>query len=541
MPGKATSGKRKGESKPVTLYPLSLLSVTEGPAAQNGHRFASYTNACQTLGRKALDASLNLGKPIEFQNRLWLAKKEDDCTNGSAASSSSSQEIPIWRKAHNEGAEKLEEHEGAEKLEELANAMAELRLQQLREEHARRELQHLANQCYMLNIANAVPEGFSSEQARAGTDAVRLEAGPNQADVKKSLQQLLSDMCEGHRRGFEENSELAPPPKFEVVSVKVATPESELRVEYSGKRRSFLMRNAPTGNVDVLDSVNTSGDLSLDSLRPLFGKYNPSPEKWGERWELSGALGALGVLSTGAQAVPFHGADEDTSVWLRRRGLDPRYAGGRGFSTRFGRGCYFSDLFSKAHLYTGPGAHILLERVPGRVKDLMHVTVFVVLLGNVHAEKGQTAEGEMRRRGLAPEGFDSVWGVPKALGGTVNKSEFVVYERKQAIPLFTVEYRHLYECECARCGPLPKGAVDDGSDVHGEEEGEQGVDGEDDVEEEDEKEDDRMGDEGGDDADDGGERAEKKARNHDDSRRDGDDARAGAAAASAASWFPSWF
>uniref|UniRef100_A0A0G4GL99 Ubiquitin-like domain-containing protein n=1 Tax=Chromera velia CCMP2878 TaxID=1169474 RepID=A0A0G4GL99_9ALVE len=200
---------------------------------------------------------------------------------------------------------------------------------------------------------------------------------------KNSLKAILSETLVYHRRVASPPTPddlWWPPPEFEVLEVRVATPSCPLRQNYA-LERTLAIQKDPDG-VDVSAAVQASADITLDGVEQHFGKHHPSltaghrylRESVGQNEQNGGWM----LLNDG-EVILFHGADEATRMQICVDGLDQRKAGSENGSL-FGKGFYVTPHFSKADLNAGPEAHQPLERGEDG-KPVLAVVMFAVRLG----------------------------------------------------------------------------------------------------------------------------------------------------------------
>eukprot|EP00928_Gymnodinium_smaydae_P075108 TRINITY_DN58113_c0_g1_i1.p1 TRINITY_DN58113_c0_g1~~TRINITY_DN58113_c0_g1_i1.p1 ORF type:complete len:434 (+),score=35.16 TRINITY_DN58113_c0_g1_i1:54-1355(+) len=131
----------------------------------------------------------------------------------------------------------------------------------------------------------------------------------------------------------------------------------------------------------------------------------------------------------------FHGLEQENVQSILEQGFKvDTHNHGR----MFGDGSYFSDLASKADLYSG--------MYGGR-------EVKTQLLCKVSLGKFRCAGASGERASYPGAGFDSVVALPRELGGKVDHLEMVVYHYLQVLPICAVHYMHKDTCRCRFCNP----------------------------------------------------------------------------------------
>lgn len=144
------------------------------------------------------------------------------------------------------------------------------------------------------------------------------------------------------------------------------------------------------------------------------------------------------------EALLFHGCHWTSFTGILEEGLDCRLYGSNA-GAAFGGGAYLSSVASKADFYTDTHASGKRQRE--------HRVMLVVraALGRVYEARhfnSTLARPPTDQQGVR---YDSVMGVPRARGGSVDFDEFVVYKLGQAIPQFVLVYKHKPSCLCRTC------------------------------------------------------------------------------------------
>uniref|UniRef100_A0A0G4FN12 PARP catalytic domain-containing protein n=1 Tax=Chromera velia CCMP2878 TaxID=1169474 RepID=A0A0G4FN12_9ALVE len=134
----------------------------------------------------------------------------------------------------------------------------------------------------------------------------------------------------------------------------------------------------------------------------------------------------------------WHGTSDDSLKEIEGEGFDVSMSHERNF---FGQGIYFAVNSSKADLYAGPE-----ERRHRKCSARMSQLLCLVFLG----QREKCEEPEKGKSG-PEEGNDSVEGLTLVEGGVLDHTEFVLYDRRLAIPVLRVSYKHADRCVCARC------------------------------------------------------------------------------------------
>uniref|UniRef100_A0A0G4FYU5 Poly [ADP-ribose] polymerase n=1 Tax=Chromera velia CCMP2878 TaxID=1169474 RepID=A0A0G4FYU5_9ALVE len=275
-----------------------------------------------------------------------------------------------------------------------------------------------------------------------------LSALPNLLRVPSviaSLQAFIQASCKAHRVSYR-STEMADPPQVEILDVRLAAPEETLRSGFAGKRKKFLEEKR---------AWKPDARLFHGSRNPLLVPQNRHIpcELWKEIAERHPCLDLHTLLggeapSVSRKSIPageillFHGCSDEVAEKISGGGFDWRLAGVSS-GAMFGMGSYFALDFSKADLYAGePSRRFLRHKKP------MTVVIASVLLGRPY-------EAREPHKGIAlpPDGCDSIWGVPRSVSppGEVDHSEFVIFDKDQALPLLLVRYKHKRSCSCSRC------------------------------------------------------------------------------------------
>lgn len=150
------------------------------------------------------------------------------------------------------------------------------------------------------------------------------------------------------------------------------------------------------------------------------------------------------------EALLFHGCRWETVFAILREGFDSRL-GGTNAGAAFGIGTYFSTVASKADQYTQKWAD--WERHPSCTVPAELRCMLVARIGLGQIYEATVSDQTLRRPPLGEDGIrcDSVLGVPRERGGSVDFDEFVIYKSAQATPQFVIEYEHKLECQCRTC------------------------------------------------------------------------------------------
>lgn len=144
----------------------------------------------------------------------------------------------------------------------------------------------------------------------------------------------------------------------------------------------------------------------------------------------------------------FHGATAPVVQEICQGGFDHR-RGGENAGKMFGVAAYFTQVASKADMYTED----LQNRQPRTAQRQMIIARAV--LGTPYY--APTPMPGLTRPPDGPDGrpFDSVIAVERKDGGSVDHTEVMIYTLNQALPLAVVTYSHDPSCACAECKKRP--------------------------------------------------------------------------------------
>ena len=107
-------------------------------------------------------------------------------------------------------------------------------------------------------------------------------------------------------------------------------------------------------------------------------------------------------------------------------------------------GSYFAPNFSKSDMYT-------------KSSDAKRDGMRSMLMCRVVAGEAYRAKEPCTTRTCPPDNpidgnqFDSVYGVPRLAGGSVDWPELVVFRDTRILPMYIVNYSHARECVCRTC------------------------------------------------------------------------------------------
>jgi hypothetical protein len=161
------------------------------------------------------------------------------------------------------------------------------------------------------------------------------------------------------------------------------------------------------------------------------------------------AVEATPLDATLNEFLLYHGTTNEAVDKICAEGFDPLV---RREASRpiFGSGTYFASAASKADKYTSSSRAAEARGLPGLRRQI----VTRVCLGHAYLTRRSMRDQvhpPLYADAAGTRMYDSVLGLTRAEGGTLDFREYVVYDRDRCLPAAVITYMHTPGCRCHVC------------------------------------------------------------------------------------------
>ena len=232
-------------------------------------------------------------------------------------------------------------------------------------------------------------------------------------------------------------------------------------VKHRASRKSDVWCEPPDVEITAIEEVVNSNMQSLYEAARTGEVRERNPQGCSEIQDISAwkcSTGKSGQVDLNEYLL-FHGCPKGQIESIARSGFDPQMSG-TAVGAMFGQGTYFAENASKSDLYTtcdlcqADATCLHCNHAHG----MRQMIVARVLLG----QSIPVTSGDPQRRTaiLRPESgqegnsrvaYDSHTALPKARGGAIDHTEFIIFKQQMALLRYVITYRHEQSCTCHMC------------------------------------------------------------------------------------------